>query len=79
MPHIKKNLQSYSLQKHVLDAINSVIVYSGNQDDHMANGELSVDNSHNLFAKPAGCHLRIVDLQGVCKEKRRRNSKLNRQ
>ena len=78
MAHIKKRLQSRSLQKHVLDAINSVIAYSGNEGDNITIGEVSVDNSQNISVKLAKCDLCIVDLRGVSdKERRRRKSNLN--
>ena len=48
MPHIKKCFQSQSLQNHMLDAIKSVIAYSGNEDDDMANDEVSVDQASKM-------------------------------
>ena len=75
MPHIK--LQS--LQKHVLNTINSVIAHLGNEDDNMANDEVSAHNSQNICVKSVIIHLCIVDLQGVLdKERRRHKSNLNK-
>ena len=62
MPHIKERLQSHSLQKYMLDVINSVIACLGKKDNHMANDEVSVDKSQNISVKPAKYHLCIVVL-----------------
>ena len=61
----------------MLDVINSVISYSCNKDNNMADEEVSVNNSQNISVKPGKCHLSIVDLQGILdKEKTRYKSTL---
>ena len=65
MSHIKKRLQSQSLQKHVLGAINSVIAYSGNEDGNMSNDKVSVDKSQSISVEPAKCNLCIF--VGCCR------------
>ena len=73
MSHVKKRLKPQSLQKHVLYAINSVIVNLGNEDYNMANDEVNLDNSQKISVKSAKCHLCIVDLWGVPDKERGRH------
>ena len=61
----------------MLDVINSVISYSCNKDNNMADEEVSVNKSQNISVKPGKYHLPIVDLQGIPdKEKTRYKSTL---
>ena len=53
----------------MLDVINSVILYSCNEDDNIANDEVSVANSQNISVKSGKCHL--------YKEKTRRKDIVN--
>lgn len=41
----------------MLDATNSVILYSSNEDNNIVNDKVSVANSQNISVKSAKCHL----------------------